>query len=181
MDSITSFLEYFRSTLDEKNQSISIDEKISKDFFVDFIEYTPAVIMDLRKYISDDQFNLFYQRLNDLKYLCVFDEELNKYWFAMRGLSGALLKLTEKKNLKNARAIYNYYFGKYGDRRALQNENWLENKRWLFLDSLADVNNMEELDILIEENRIILKYYLNNYHFHLIRFIEEVRKKLSLE
>ena len=179
MNSIESFIEYFRNTLDEKNRNLLKEKKISKDFFDDFIKYTPKTISELNQYILDDRISLFYSKLNDLKYLCIFDEELNKYWFAMRGLSGAIAKLLVKKDLENARKVHQYYIHKYGDRIALRDENWFENKRWQFLDSLEILNSDDQLSHFINQNKIVLKCYLDNYHFHVNCFIGDIRKSLS--
>lgn len=181
MDSIDSFIDYFRQTLDSKNQETTANTDVSKEFFLDFVNYTPPILAELDNCITGKHIERFYIRLNDLKYLCVFNEELNKYWFSMRALSGALVKLSTKKSLKNAHKVHEYYIRKYGDRKVLSNENWFEIKRWQFLNALELITEISQLDELIDQNIILLKSYLDHYIFNLNCFIEDIRKTLRLK
>ena len=181
MDSISSFIDYFRQTLDLKNQGFVNEMNVSKEFFLDFVNYTPPILAELEFYISQKHIEKFYARLNDLKYLCVFNEELNKYWFSMRALSGALCKLNKKRSLKSAHKVHEYYIRKYGDRKILSSENWFEIKRWHFLDELGAISETGELNDFIERNITLLKSYLDHYILNLNRFIGEIRKTLSLK
>jgi len=180
MEEAVSFINYFRSSLDKKVEEPGFGENISKDFFCDFIQFTPTILYELDKYLEDKRIELFYNRLNDLKYLCVFNENLNLFWFSMRALSGTLFRLNSPGGLNNAKKLHSYYLEKYGDRKVLSNENWFENKRWIFLDSLEKITSEAELITLIENNCIVLKNFFDDYKFHLGRFIEEIRTTLSI-
>ncbi len=181
MEAAISFINYFRSSLDKEIKELGQEGNISKDFFCDFIQFTPQVLHELNKYHEVKRIELFYNRLNDLKYLCVFDENLNLYWFSMRALSGTLFRLNFPGGLENAKKLHYYYIEKYGDRKMLRDENWFENKRWIFLDSLEAVTTKEELTTLIENYSVILNYFLETYQFHLNRFVEGVRSTLSIQ
>lgn len=181
MDPIASFIDYFRQTLDSKNQDAIVTTDVSNDFFIDFVNYTPSILGELNNCITEKHIDRFYNRLNDLKYLCVFNEELNKYWFSMRALSGALVKLSTKKSLKNAQKVHQYYIRKYGDRKVLSNENWFEQKRWNFLNTLEAISEINQLDDLIDRNIVLLKSYLDHYIYNLNSFIEDIRKTLILK
>ena len=179
MDGEVYFIKYFRSSLNKEVYEPEDNENTSEDFFSDFIQYTPLVLQELDKYYGEKRMDLFYIRLNDLKYLCVFNENLNLYWFSMRALSGALFRLNSPGGLANAKKLHFYYLEKYGDRSALRDENWFENRRWIFLDSLEKVATEEQLTTLIENYCIILKCFLENYQFHLNRFVKGVRSSLD--
>ncbi len=166
MDEAASFIYYFRESLDQKENDQEPVENVSESFFPDFIQLTPVVLGELENYLQEKQLGLFYNRLNDLKYLCVFDENLNLFWFCMRALSGALTKLGHGR-VNGTKKLHQYYLDKYGGREALRNENWFENRRWIFLDALEKVETEEQLKKLIENYHVVLNCYLENYKFHL--------------
>ena len=168
MEEAVSFINYFRSSLDKEIQEPGFGENISKDFFCDFIQFTPSILRELSIYIDDKRIGLFYNRLNDLKYLCVFNENLNLFWFSMRALSGTLFRLNSPGGLENAKKLHCYYLEKYGDRKVLRDENWFENRRWIFIDSLEKVTTEEELSTLIENNSKMLfgKLSISSRTFH---------------
>jgi hypothetical protein len=172
------FINYFKDSLED---GVAPDLMVSKGFFADFIQYTPEIEQALYHYLRENQMNLFYSRLNDLKYLCVFNEELNKYWFAMRALSGALDKLQNPTTLGNAQKVHQYYVEKYGDRRLLKDENWFEHRRWTFLDALKSVNTEEHLSDIIEQNLVVLSGLLDIYKHHLSCFILKIKHALIEE
>jgi len=180
MDPISLFISDFKHSLDPVKPESSEENKCSIAFFNDFIEYTPKILSDLNNNIQKEKIDVFYLRLNDLKYLCVYNEYLNEYWFAMRGLSGALARLLADCTVGNAGKVQQYYTRKYDRRVLLRDENWFESRRWHFLDLLGAVNSEEELKNFIARYLSILNHYLDNYQFHLNCFIQDIKKSLSL-
>lgn len=178
MNSIDTFIEYFKDSMGCSMCRSSDEEELSNAFFRDFIEYTPLVLVDLRNFHGGIHYNQFYSRLSDLKYLCVFDEEMNRYWFAMRAYSGALAKLESADNIDQVKSIYSYYIEKYGDRRALRGEHWFEQKRWAFLDALSNVDSMSDLIVFIENQQKELCKQLDDFDVSLQSFIHQLKKSL---
>ncbi len=181
MGSVDTFIKYFKESLSCSTCQESGINALSNAFFRDFVEFTPLVIQELQTYATPGMFSRFYTRLADLKYLIVFDEDINKYWFAMRAYSGALSKLENVENIHEIKSVFNYYIEKYGERRVLASEHWFEHKRWLFLDSLKTVDSLESLREFTERQRMELQDQLNHFEAALILFIQHLKYTLETD
>lgn len=179
MNAAENFVSFFRDSFGETKEQNYVDE-ISKDFFVDFVKYTPIIETELYSFLQKGEMGKLYSRLNDLKYLCAFNDDLNKYWFMMRAMSGALNKLMNPIKLENAKKIHEYYLHKYGARKVLKDENWFENRRWHFLDSLGNIHTEERLSDFIQQNLVIMRGLLDTYSYYLESFINEIEKEIAL-
>ncbi len=168
---IDFFLASFRNDTDEQNA-----KKLSHEFFADFVWYTPVKLDLLESYLQEGRIDLFYQSLADLKYLIEFSDNLNRYWHVLRAYSEALSRLMADQSVKGATRLYSHYFEKYGDRRALRNEHWLEKKRWEFLDELHSTMKEDELSKFILKYQLILTENMKIYVSFLMALINEVQK-----
>lgn len=178
MYSARSFKEYFEASFENAGDQ-SNSQKLSDEFFTDFIYYTPIHLELLELYLSTSHIDLFYKSLADLKYLVEFSDNLNRYWCVLRGLSGALAKLKANQSVKGSKKIYSYYFSKYGDRRLLRNEHWFEEKRWEFLDELQVIYTEDELEYFIRKYQQVLAKNLKVYISFLMTFINDLKKLLQ--
>ncbi len=146
------------------------------DFFIDFLNYIPEQIKQLENAISCGQFDLFYLKINDLKFLCEYSEVLNKNWFLLRAYSGGLKKIAESPTVKSTKLVYAYYFLKYGDRRILRNEHWFEQKRWEFLDDLNSIYTTGELEAFFRKYNAIVSEYFKEYKSELLHFKSDIEQ-----
>jgi len=175
MNKASSFKEYFEDSFKDEHDQVGA-LKLSHDFFADFIHYTPIELELFESYLSGGHIDLFYKSLSDLKYLVEFSDNLNRYWFLLRGYSGALAKLKADQSVKGSKKLYSYYFDRYGDRRNLRNEHWFEKKRWEFLDELQAIYTEEELGYFILKYQQILSDNLKCYTSFLMDFIKALKE-----
>lgn len=174
MNSAKPFKEFFDASFKNEDDQLGA-LKLSQEFISDFIHYTPIKLELFESYLSGGHIDLFYKSLSDLKYLVEFSDNLNRYWYLLRGYSGALAKLKEDQTVKGSKRLYSYYFEKYGDRRILRNEHWFEKKRWEFLDELQGIYTEEELGNFILKYQQILAENLKNYMSFLMLFIKDLK------
>ncbi len=174
MKTATAFKAYFESSY-TKEDDRSGALKLSQEFFKDFIQFTPIELELLESYLAAGHIDHFYKSLADLKYLIEFSDNLSRYWFLLRGYSGALAKLKTEQTVKGTKKLYSYYFDKYGDRRILRNEHWLEKRRWDFLDELQAIYSEDELEYFIRKYQQILADNLTVYVSFMMAFIVELK------
>jgi hypothetical protein len=176
MNSAKSFIEFFEASFagesDEQNAM-----KLSGEFFAEFIHQTPLKLKLLEAYLAEDHIDLFYKSLIDLKYLIEFSDNLNRYWHLLRGYSEALAKLKANQSVKGSKELYCCLFDKYGDRRAIRNEHWLEKRRWEFLDELQSIYTIDELRTFIQKYQRVLAENLTIYISFMMIFINEIKKQ----
>ncbi|MDP2334934.1 MAG: hypothetical protein Q8N05_00495 [Bacteroidota bacterium] len=174
MYSASSFKEFFEASLaGEKGQANS--KQLSEEFFSDFIHFTPIHLELMELYLSTGHIDLFYKSLADLKYLVEYSDSLNRYWFLMRGYSGALSKLKANQTIKASKKIYGYYIKKYGGRRLIRNEHWFEKQRWEFLDELQLICTEDELEEFIRKYQQIMSENFKIYVSFLRVFINNLK------
>jgi hypothetical protein len=149
---------------------------LADEFINDFIYYTPIKLEVLQSYLNVGQIDTFYNSLGDLKYLVEFSDNLTRYWYLLRGYSGALAKLKANQTVKGSKKLYGYYFDKYGDRRSLRNEHWFERKRWEFLDELQSIFSEDELEIFILKYQRVLNENMAIYVSFVLAFINDLKK-----
>lgn len=176
-NSAQSFKQFYEASLIGEEGSEQL-KKLS-EVLADFISYTPAKLDLLQSYLDAGQFDLFYQSIADLKYLIEFSDEISRYWYVLRGYSGALAKLKADFTVKGSKRIYSYYFSRYGDRRMLRNEHWFEKKRWEFLDELNAVFSENELDLFLEKYHDVLDGDLKIYISFVLLFVHDVKEILE--
>jgi len=179
MYSARAFKAYFEASFEKEKDQMN-SQKLSDEFFTDFVYYTPIHLELLELYLSTSHIDLFYKSLADLKYLVEFSDNLNRYWYVLRGLSGALAKLKASQSVKGSKKIYSYYFNKYGDRRVLRNEHWFEEKRWEFLDELQAIYREDELETFIRKYQMILSENLKIYVSFLMVFVNDLKNLQSV-
>ena len=174
MNSASSFKEFFESNYQKELDQLSA-QKLSKEFFADFIHFTPLKLELLESYLNTGHIDYFYQSLTDLKYLIEFSDDFNRYWHLLRAYSGGLAKLKANQSVKGSKKLYPYYFDKYGDRRMLRNEHWFEKKRWEFLDELASIFSEDELEAFILKYQKMLADNLNVYIAFVQKFVQDLQ------
>jgi hypothetical protein len=175
MNTAKSFIEFFEASFkDDSDQQRA--KKLSREFFVDFIHYTPIKLEMLESYLEEGHIDLFYKSLIDLKYLIEFSDNLNRYWHLIRGYAEALYKLMTDQSVKGSKKLYSEYFERYGDRRTLRNEHWLEKRRWEFLDELQLIYAENELNLFMLKYQHILKDNYQIYVSFMMVFINEVQR-----
>ncbi len=175
MNSAKSFVEFYQTSF-KSEVSEDIAQKLSDDFFADFIYYTPIKLDLLESYLKAGQIDYFYKSLADFKYLVEYSDDFNRYWYILRAYSGALSKLKDNLTVKGSKKLYSYYFEKYGDRRILRNEHWFELKRWEFLDELQSIYTAAELEYFILKYQRILLENLTIYKSFVKAFIIDLKK-----
>ena len=168
------FKEFFEASLRNDVEQNEV-ENLSKEFFADFIFYTPIKLELAESYLAVGHIDFFYNSLSDFKYLVEFSDNLNRYWYLLRAYSGALAKLKSEHSVKSSKKLYSYYFSKYGDRRLLRNEHWFEKKRWEFLDELQCVYTEVELENFIIKYHQILTESMKIYVSFLMAFIQDLK------
>ncbi len=174
MKSALSFKQHYEDFF-SKSEEPSNSQKLTEEFFADFVHYTPLKLELLESYIKSGQIDLFYQSLVDLKYLVEFSDNFNRYWYMLRAYSGALSKLKIDPTAKASKSLYSYYFGKYGDRRMLRTEHWFEKNRWKFLDELQPIYNDSELLYFIHKYEKILLEHFKIYESFILAFIVDLK------
>lgn len=178
MKSAQSFKEFFEASfLDENDPQTAYN--LSMEFFADFILSTPLKLDLLESYLLGGNIRMFYKSLSEQKYLIEFSDDLNRYWHLLRGYSEALSKLKEDQSVKSSKRLYFYYFDKYGDRRLLRKEYWLEGKRWEFLDELLNIYTEDELRGFILKYHQVLLNNLKIYQSLLMLFINDLQHILT--
>ncbi len=175
MNIAKAFKEYFEASFGQESDQSKVYRQ-NCEFLSDFVLYVPVELDLLESYLNASQFFLFYQSLNDLKFLIEFSDDLNRYWYVMRAYSGALFRLKSDFSVKAAKRLYCYYFDRYGDRRFLRNEHWFECKRWEFLDELLLTNTDDELDAFIFKYKHLLSEDFQLYSSFLMGFIYDLKK-----
>ena len=173
--SAISFKEFYEDSFSREADHL-VSQKDIEEFVADFIHYTPIKLELLESYLSAGKIDFFYNSLNDLKYLVVFSDNLNRYWYLLRAYSGALSKLKADQSAKGAKRLYSYYFQKYGDRRTIRKEHWFEKKRWEFLDELHAIYSEDELETFILKYQRILSESMEIYVSFLLAFINHLKK-----
>lgn len=173
-NSVKSFKQFYEASF-----ALGIDaiqaKRLSGEAIADFIYYTPEKLDLLESYMEAGQFELLYKSVADLKYLIEFSDEISRYWYVVRGYSGALAKLKANPTVKGSKKIYSYYFNRYGDRRILRNEHWFEKKRWEFLDDLNGIFFENELDRFMMKYNRILAQNLNVFIATVMLFIIDLK------
>lgn len=172
--SAKSFKAFYEASFKAAENAMA--QKLSNEFINDFIYYTPIKLEILQSYLKVGQIDTFYNSLGDLKYLIEFSDNLNRYWYLLRGYSGAIAKLKDNRTVKGSKRLYGYYFEKYGDRRQLRDEHWFEKKRWEFLDELNAIFNEDELEIFVLKYQRILSESFEIYVSFLMIFINDLKK-----
>lgn len=167
----TFFLDSFQDGIND-----SVARQLADSFIQDFIHLTPVKLELIKSYSEVSQFDLFFQSLNDLKYLNEFSDNISRYWFVIRAYSGALSKLKRNYSIKGSKKIYEYYFEKYGDRRPLRNEHWFEKRRWEFLDELQLIYSEKELDEFMFRYQQKLNENLLLYLSFVMDLVSELKK-----
>jgi hypothetical protein len=171
MTAAERFYNYFRSEYGKGPEGNSGNE-----FVNEFILQTPEVIDELETNLFKHQISDFYIKIKNLKYLCEYSEEFNRYWLLLRAISGGLKRLLDDPTQKHATDVYIYYYSNYGGRRKLKDENWFEGHRWEFLDKLAEIKNDDELNEFILGKIDLLSNYFQLYKKELEYFIIELKK-----
>jgi hypothetical protein len=154
----------------------STGREFKNEFVEEFIKQIPDVIDELETNLIKHEIHEFYIKIKNLKYLCEFSEEFNRYWLLLRSVSGGLNRLLEDPTVDHVSDVYIYYFSRYGGRRKLRDENWFESHRWGFLDKLAHISNDDELNDFILEKIDDLTNYFEFYRKELQSFIFELKK-----
>jgi hypothetical protein len=170
MTAAERFYKYFRS---EYGNNVSGDS--GNEFINEFIAHVPEVIDELETNLFKHQISDFYIKIKNLKYLCEYSEEFNRYWLLMRAISGGLKRLLDDPTQKHATDVYIYYYSNYGGRRKLKEESWFEGHRWEFLDRLAEIKNDDELNEFILEKIDVLTSYFDLYKKELEYFMGELK------
>jgi len=179
MNTAKWFIEYFEASFkDDSDQQRA--QRLSREFFADFLYFTPIKLELLQSYLTIGQIELFYKSLIDLKYLIEFSDNLNRYWHLLRGYSEALSKLKADQSVKSSKKLYSNYFDRYGDRRAIRKEHWFEKKRWEFLDELHSIYTEDELNSFIYKYQQILAENLEIYVSFMMVFINELQRQQSV-
>ena len=171
------FIKYFNTayTIKEGNEPA----KITNEFLDEFVMSVPEIIEELEKHLLKHEISDFYIKIKNLKYLCEYSEEFNRYWLLLRATSGGLKRLLEEPTVDHATEVYIYYYSMYGGRRKLKDENWFENLRWDFLDTMADMRTDDELNEFILEKIESLSSYFRLYKKELEFFIIELKKLIN--
>lgn len=179
MNTARFFIEFYEASFRNESDPQNA-KKLTDEFFLDFIYFTPIKLELLGSYLSSGQINLFYKSLIDLKYLIEFSDNINRYWHVLRGYSETLSKLNEDLSVKNSKRLYCSYFEKYGDRRAIRNEHWFEKKRWEFLDELNTIFTEIELQKFNQKYLRVLEENFEIYRSFMMVFIHELQKLQSV-
>ncbi|WP_321290448.1 hypothetical protein [uncultured Sunxiuqinia sp.] len=179
-DNMTPAQRFYKYFNNEYRVSNDISYPQSKNGFVkEFITHTPAIVDELETNLIKHEIHEFYIKVKNLKYLCEYSEEFNRYWLLMRSLSGGLKRLLVEPTKEHATDVYVYYYSNYGGRRKLRNESWFENHRWEFLDRLSAISNDEELNDFILEKIDVLTSYFQFYKKELYYFSQELKRLIE--
>lgn len=171
------FCKYFNH-----EYKFSVDETSPEnrnEFIEEFIMHVPDIIDELETNLIKHEIHEFYIKIKNLKYLCEYSEEFNRYWLLLRSVSGGLKRILDEPTLDHASEVYIYYYSNYGGRRKLRHKNWFENHRWEFLDKLADIGDDDDLNDFILEKIDALSSYFQLYKKELNFFILELKKLVA--
>ena len=171
------FCKYFNH-----EYKFSVDEKSPEyrnEFLEEFIVHVPDIIDELETNLIKHEIHEFYIKIKNLKYLCEYSEEFNRYWLLLRSVSGGLKRILDEPTLDHAAEVYIYYYSNYGGRRKLRHENWFENHRWEFLDKLSEATSNDDLNDFILEKIDALSSYFQFYKKELNFFIFELKKLIA--
>ncbi|WP_423127345.1 hypothetical protein [Gaoshiqia sp. Z1-71] len=182
MAAAESFVRHYNKSLFKAVNKKDETPLRGKNIFInEFLIYVPEILDELQQYIDSSQLHNFYIKLNNLKFLVEYADDLNRYWFVLRAYSGGLRKLMEEKTVRHSLDVYLYYYLKYGKRRILKDENWFEHKRWEFLDQLTKVDDENELAAFINRMMESLDQYFQVYKNELLRFHSDVKKIIEAD
>lgn len=170
INSAKMFKEFYLASFSKDAGGLD-SQRLSDEFIANFISTTPVKLQKLQSYLNEGKIEDFYNSLPDLKLLVEFSDYLNRYWYLLRGYSGALAKLKANPTVKGTKRLLSYYFEKYGDRRILRNEHWFEKKRWEFLDELNDLYNDVEIELFLVKYQRILSDNFEIYSSFVSTFI----------
>ncbi|MHA7109929.1 hypothetical protein ACRTDU_07370 [Sunxiuqinia elliptica] len=168
------FYKYFGQAYGQQPKDDS--SKTQNEFVEEFIATVPDIIDELETNLIKHEIREFYIKIKNLKYLCEFSEEFNRFWLLMRAISGGLQRLLEEPTKDHAVDVYVYYYKQYGGRRKLRYESWFENHRWEFLDRLTKLTSDEDLNDFILEKIDALTSYFQLFKKELDYFIKELKK-----
>lgn len=172
-NSAQSFKQFYEVSFLKENPAKA--QQLSNEFFKNFMASTPRKLKQLELCLKAGQFEDFYNLLPDLKYLIEYSNDLSRYWYFLRGYSGALAKLRADQTVKGSKKLYSHYFERYGDRRIIRNEHWFEKKRWEFLDELQSIFSEYELELFIRKYRNILSENFEVYSSFILIFIKDLK------
>lgn len=168
----------------EVSFGIETPEKVQQqtnEYFRNFIYSTQKKLDLLEFHLKKEDYAALYNLLPELKFLVEYSDELSRYWYFMRGYSGALLKLSNDLTVKGSKKLYAAYFEKYGDRRNIRDEHWFEVKRWEFLDELNTIYNEFELKAFMWKYHNVLSDNLKIYSSFMMAFINDLKKLQAFE
>lgn len=168
------FFKYFNNEYGVKERKDPT--KVTNEFLEEFVTSVPEIIDELETHLLKHEIKDFYIKVKNLKYLCEYSEEFNRYWLLLRAVSGGLKRLLEEPTVDHATEVYIYYYSMYGGRRKLKDENWFESLRWDFLDKMADMRTDEELNEFVLEKIDSLSSFFRLYKRELEFFIIELKK-----
>lgn len=177
-NSVQSFKEFYEISFRKENPEKA--QQLASEFFNGFVLSTPRKLVLLESYLKSGRIAEFYKLLSEFKFLIEYSDDLSRYWYLMRGYSGALAKIKADKTVKGVKKLYAYYFENYGDRRTLKDEHWFEKKRWEFLDELQTVFNDYELDSFIQKYQYILEENFEIYSSFIRAFIIDLKRLKSV-
>lgn len=177
MDAAENFIKHFNKSY---KKILGKQKSSEKNFFIsEFVDYIPEFMAEMQRDIDDRKISNFYIKLNNLKYLIEFSDELNKCWYILRAYSGGLKKLLETSTIEEAKKIHQYYVDRYGGRRVLKDENWFEEKRWAFLDQLKELKTNKSLNLFIEFYIEKLNEYFASYKKEILQFRNDIKRLLK--
>ena len=176
-NSVQAFKDFYENLFLRQNPEEA--QQLLSEFFRKFILSTRKEFVLLESYVKSGNYEKFYELLAEFKYLIEYSDDLSRYWYLLRGYSGALAKLNADKSVKGAKKLYVYYFEKYGDRRILRDEHWFEMKRWEFLDELQVINNKYEVDTFIQKYRRVMIDNFEIYSSFISTFILDLKRLQS--
>ncbi|MGQ7871290.1 hypothetical protein [Sunxiuqinia sp. sy24] len=168
------FYKYFNRAYGHPEDDIP--SQLKNEFIEEFISQIPEVIDELETNLLKHEIHKFYVQIKNLKYLCEYSEEFNRYWLLLRSISGGLDRVLEDPTTDHIADVYIYYFSRYGGRRKLRDENWFEGHRWEFLDRLSNIPTNDDLNDFILEKIDDLSNYFQLYKKELTSFILELKE-----
>lgn len=174
MIQVESIMNQLKKTANTENSGAL--NSAENQALIDFSTMVNETLTQLQWHIDKLEIEAFYKKIEPLKYLIEYSDELNKNWYLIRAYSGAISRLLISETLENAVAVYLYYENTYGGRRILRDENWFEQNRWDFLDELKAADSEEKLHKFIQKRTKKLNQYFQVYKSELLLFTEELIK-----